>query len=177
MLDKLYLPLPLLPQELLVQHLLTLPHLLLHSLHTSILQPKHMCPRIFACLFKWFHFEHIECIYQHFLFSTIVWELVDMGEPIVKHALQTFHRHMNCHLQISAKLWQNRWVEGGGEKALCFDVGAHIQHQLLHFLLIDWAPPEQPDGSVFLFVLFVLEDCPLMSVIEELDAPEHMIER
>ena len=84
---------------------------------------------------------------------------------------------MNCHLQISAEVWQSIWVEGGGEEALYFDVGAHIHHQLFHFLFIDWAPPEQPDGSVFVFALFVLEDGPLMSVVEELDAPEHMIER
>ena len=83
---------------------------------------------------------------------------------------------MHYHLQISAEDLRNIY-EGGGEETLYFDVGTHIHHQLLHFLLIDWAPPIQSDGSAFVFVLFVLEDGPLMSVIEELDAPEHMIER
>ena len=84
---------------------------------------------------------------------------------------------MNYHQQIYVEDLSNILVEGGGEKALCFDVGAHIHHQLLHFLFIDWAAPVQSDGSVFVCLLFVLEDGPLLSVIEELDAPEHMIER
>ena len=84
---------------------------------------------------------------------------------------------MNCHLQISAEQVSNPWQKRGGEEALCFDVAAYIHPQLLHFLLINWAAPEQSDGSVFVFVLFVLEDGPLMSVVEELNAPEDVRER
>ena len=84
---------------------------------------------------------------------------------------------MNCNLQISAEVRQSIWVEGSGEEAFYFDVGAHIHHQLLHFLFIYWTAPEQLDGSVFVFMLFMLEYGSFMSVVEELDAPEHMIER
>ena len=85
--DELDLPLPLLPQKLFVQYLLTLPHLLLHCLHSSILQPKHMRSLFFPCFLELQNFEHIEWIYQHLLFIGKAWELVEMGEPIVKHAL------------------------------------------------------------------------------------------
>ena len=84
---------------------------------------------------------------------------------------------MNCHIQVNAEPVSSLCQKRGGEKALCFDVVSYIHPQLLSFLLIDGAAPVQLDGSVFVFVLFVLEDGSLMAMVEKLDTPEDVRER
>jgi hypothetical protein len=84
---------------------------------------------------------------------------------------------MNNHLQSRNEILTHIFCQRSGEEALCFNVRAYIYLQLLHFLLIDRCSSEQSDSSVFILGLLVLEDSPLMSVVDELYAPEHMIER
>ena len=104
----------------------------------------------------------------------MLWIVGDMGEAIVKHALQIHDGDIDHQHSIGRESMCHWLIQRSGHEAFCFQVASNIFTQVLDLLGCHLAPSVKLNRPIRVFFLFILEDGSNMPAVHGLDAPKNM---